>query len=399
MAEKEMRTLYFDCFSGAAGDMINGALIDLGVDISHVREELRKIPIEDYEIRANDTKRTGLHAIKFDVLIEDEKRPERRLNEILSLIEGAPIPLPVKDMAGRIFHRLGEAEAKAHAVSIDHVHFHEVGAVDAIVDIVGACIGFHRLGIQRFLCSALNVGRGMVGCSHGRMPVPVAATAELLKGAQVYSSDVEAELVTPTGAAIISTLCTEYGPLPEMRLEGVGYGAGTKEFADRPNMIRLMLGATETAIASLTETVTVVEANIDDMSPEVFGYFMDKALASGALDVFYTPVQMKKDRPATKLTVLCPKEDRDHLIELIFHETTTIGLRYFEAERRLLQRRLVKVLTVFGSIHVKVSHRGEKIVNFAPEYADCKAAAEHHNVPLRQVMAAAVAAFERMNET
>lgn len=397
-----MRTLYFDCFSGASGDMINGALIDLGVGLDRLKEELGKVPVRNYEIHTAPTTRSGVRGIKFDVHVQDETQPERRLPAILSLIQGSSLPEPVVKMAERAFRRLGAAEAKAHGVSIQDVHFHEVGAVDAIVDIVGACIGFHLLGVERFLSSPLNVGRGMVGCSHGRMPVPVAATAELLKGARIYATDVEAELVTPTGAAIISAVCEEYGPLPEMRLERSGYGAGTKEFPDWPNVIRLLLGETE-AVASqgsaLSEKITVIQATIDDMSPEVFGYLMEKALAAGAVEIFYTPAQMKKDRPATQLTVLCRKEDRERLIELIFRETTTIGLRYQEVERRILQRRVVEVPTTYGSIGVKVSYLGDKVVNFAPEYAHCKAAAERYNVPLREVMGLAVAAFERMMKT
>lgn len=394
-----MRTLYFDCFSGASGDMINGALIDLGVDLHWLKEELRKIPVSHYEIQTMPTTRAGLRGIKFDVRVQDGVQFERTLLAILSLLGNASLPEPVIQRAQRIFQRLGEAEAQAHGLSIQDVHFHEVGAVDAIVDIVSACLGFHWLGIERFISSPLNVGRGMVGCSHGRMPVPVAATAELLKGARIYSTEVEAELVTPTGAAIISTVCQEYGPLPEMRLDRIGYGAGTKEFPQWPNLIRLMLGQMD-AVASpgsaLTEKITVIQANIDDMSPEVFGYLMEKALAAGAVEIFYTPAQMKKDRPATQLTVLCPKEDRERLIELIFRETTTIGLRYHEVERRVLRRRLVEVQTMYGTIGIKVSYLGDQIVNFAPEYAHCKAAAERYKVPLREVMGMAMAAFERM---
>ncbi|MBI3951176.1 MAG: nickel pincer cofactor biosynthesis protein LarC [Acidobacteria bacterium] len=394
-----MRTLYFDCFSGASGDMINGALIDLGVNVFRVKEELRKVPIGNYEISVAPTTRSNLRGTKFDVHIEGEDRQERTLSEIVALIQGSQLPESVRTMAVSIFQRLGEAEAKAHGVSLKEVHFHEVGAIDSIVDIVGACVGFHLLGIERFLSSALNVGRGMIGCSHGRMPVPVAATADLLRGARIYSTEVEAELVTPTGAAIISTVCEDYGPLPEMRFEKAGYGAGTWEFPDRPNMLRLMLGETEAGPglrSSLGEKITLIEANIDDMSPEIFGYLVEQSLHSGALDIFYTPAQMKKNRPGTQLTILCQKEDRERLIELVFRETTTIGLRYHEVERRVLHRRIVEVQTALGSIRVKVSSLDDKIVNFAPEYADCKAAAERYKVPLREVMGLAVAAFERM---
>jgi hypothetical protein len=397
-----MRTLYFDCFSGASGDMINGALIDLGVDVVRLKEELSKVPLSNYEIQTAPTIRATLRGVKFDVHVRDEQQPERRLAEIVALIDRSSVAQPVKEMAVKIFERLGAAEARAHGISVNQVHFHEVGAVDAIVDIVGACIGVHLLGIERFLSSPLNVGRGMIGCAHGRMPVPVAATAELLTGARIYSTEVEAELVTPTGAAIISALCESYGPLPEMQLQRVGYGAGTKQFADLPNMIRLMLGETESVPSrgtSVSEKITVIQANIDDMSPEVFGYLMEKALAGGAVEIFYTPAQMKKDRPATQLTMLCRKEDRERLIELVFQETTTIGLRYHEVERRILERRSVEVQTMVGSIRVKVAYLGGKVVNFAPEYADCRAAAERYNAPLREVMSLAVAAFQKMMKT
>jgi hypothetical protein len=393
-----MRTLYFDCFSGASGDMINGALIDLGVDLIRLKEELNKIALKNYEIVTKPTTRASLRGTKFDVKIEEENQSERTLPEILNLLQSSRLPEPVLKMAVSIFQRLGEAEAKAHGIPLNNVHFHEVGAVDSIVDIVGACIGFHLLDIERFVCSALNVGRGMIGCAHGRMPVPVPATAELLKGARIYSTEVDAELVTPTGAAIISTLCQEYGPLPEIKLEGIGYGAGTKEFSDHPNLLRLILGETDAVAklgSSISEKITVIEATIDDMTPEVFGYVLEKALSHGALEIFYTPAQMKKDRPGTQLTALCRKEDRERLIELIFRETTTIGLRYYQVERRVLHRRSVQVPTMYGSIKVKVSYLEDKIVNFAPEYSDCKAAAERFNVPLRQVMRVAVAAFER----
>lgn len=389
-----MRTLYFDCFSGASGDMINGALIDLGVSLSRLQEQLSKLPLTGYRIRATETKRTGLRAIKFDVDIDQSPQPERRLSDILATITAAPLSDSVKRLSQQVFIRLGEAEAKAHGVSPEDVHFHEVGAVDSIVDIVGACIGFHELGVEQFVCSPINVGRGMVNCSHGQMPVPVVATAELLKGAVVYTSDVDAELVTPTGAAIISTVTQAHGALPPLKLERVGYGAGTKQWPDRPNLIRLMLGETPGPAASVQiDKVTVIEANIDDSSPELLGYFMEVGLKAGALDVFYTPIQMKKNRPAIKLTVVCRDGDRERMAALIFRETTTVGLRFYEAERRVLDRRWMEVATPFGPIRVKVAYLNESIVNVAPEYDDCKAAAEQHQLPLRQVIEYAVAAF------
>lgn len=389
-----MRTLYFDCFSGASGDMINGALIDIGVSLSRLQEELRKLPLTGYRIRATETRRSGLRAIKFDVDVDQSPQPERRLSDILATIAAAPLSDSVKRLSQQVFIRLGEAEAKAHGVSPEDVHFHEVGAVDSIVDIVSACIGFHELGIEQFVCSPINVGRGMINCSHGQMPVPVAATAELLKGAVIYTSDVDAELVTPTGAAIISTVAQEHGSLPPLKLEKVGYGAGTKQWPDRPNLIRLMLGETAGPAAGVQiDKVTVIEANIDDSNPELLGYFMETGLKAGALDVFYTPIQMKKNRPAIKLTVICREVDRERMAELIFRETTTVGLRFYEAERRVLDRRWMEVATPFGPIRVKVAYLNESIVNVAPEYDDCKAAAQQHQLPLRQVIEHAVAAF------
>lgn len=389
-----MRTLYFDCFSGASGDMINGALIDIGVSLSRLQEELRKLPLTGYRIRATETRRSGLRAIKFDVDVDQSPQPERRLSDILATIAAAPLSDSVKRLSQQVFIRLGEAEAKAHGVSPEDVHFHEVGAVDSIVDIVSACIGFHELGIEQFVCSPINVGRGMINCSHGQMPVPVAATAELLKGAIIYTSDVDAELVTPTGAAIISTVAQEHGSLPPLKLEKVGYGAGTKQWPDRPNLIRLMLGETAGPAAGVQiDKVTVIEANIDDSNPELLGYFMETGLKAGALDVFYTPIQMKKNRPAIKLTVICREVDRERMAELIFRETTTVGLRFYEAERRVLDRRWMEVATPFGPIRVKVAYLNESIVNVAPEYDDCKAAAQQHQLPLRQVIEHAVAAF------
>ncbi|RMG51458.1 MAG: nickel pincer cofactor biosynthesis protein LarC [Acidobacteria bacterium] len=391
-----MRTLYFDCFSGASGDMINGALLDLGVSLSALKEEIGKLSLGEVDVETRPVHRCGLRALKFDVRVGHAHQPERRLSDILELIGRAPLPEPVIDMACRIFRRLGEAEARAHGIPLDRVHFHEVGAVDAIVDIVGACLGFHLLGVERFTSSALNVGRGMTSCAHGPMPVPGVATAELLKGAPIYSTDVEVELVTPTGAAIISTVCHSYGPLPTMRLERVGYGAGTRELSERPNVLRLLLGEApvqDRPLPAIGERVTVIEANIDDMSPEILGYVMERALAGGALDIFYTPIQMKKNRPGVLVTILSRTEDRERLIDLLFRETTTIGLRYHEVERRCLHRRVIDVSTPYGPIRVKVSYSGDRMVNVAPEYEDCRIAAQKCDVPLRTVMEAAMTAF------
>lgn len=386
--------------------MTIGALIDLGLDFEAFKRELAKLPVSGYELRATTTARAHLKGTKFDVVIEGEDHSHHheaghqhtKLSQIVSMIESSQLSSWVKEKARTVFTRLGEAEALAHACSLEEVEFHEVGAVDSIIDIVGACVGFEMLGVERFLSSPVHVGRGFAGCAHGRYPVPVPATAELLKGARVYATEIEAELVTPTGAALLSTFCESFGPLPEMRVERIGYGAGTKRFADFPNMLRLMLGETQVDVqhSPLSERVTVIEANVDDASPQVFGHLMERALAAGALEIFYTPVMMKKSRPATLVTVLCRADKRDGLIDLIFRETTTIGLRFHEVERRVLERHVSRVQTVYGEIAVKVAYLSDEIVNFAPEYADCQVAAERHQVPLREVMTAAVVEFRRL---
>ncbi len=396
-----MRTLYFDGFSGASGDMINAALLDLGVSLSRLKEGIGALRLGAVDVEVRPVNRCGLRALKFDVRVGEARQRQRHLPQILDLIGRAPLPQPVIDMACRVFRRLGEAEARAHGIPLEQVHFHEVGAVDAIVDVVGACLGFHLLGVERFISSALNVGRGMASSTHGPMPVPAVATAELLKGAPIYSTDLEAELVTPTGAAIISTVCESYGPLPVMRLERVGYGAGTKEFDQWPNVLRLLLGDAprqDQRMPAISERVTVIEANIDDVSPEILGYVMERALAHGALDIFYMPTQMKKNRPGVLITLLCRMEDRERLIDLLFKETTTIGLRYHDVERRCLHRRVVNVSTPYGPVRVKVSSLGDQPITVAPEYEDCREAAQKFDVPLRAVMRAAMAAFDRAAE-
>ena len=303
-----------------------------------------------------------------------------------------------------IFQRIGEAESKIHGIPIETVHFHEVGAVDSIVDIIGACIGLEALKIEQIISAPLHVGSGTFTCAHGTYPVPGPATAELLTGVPSYSKDIEGELVTPTGAAIISTLAASYGNLPAMKIERVGYGAGTRTYPKFPNVLRAIIGETENTVAGsagvpLTaddtpRTVTIIEANIDDLSPQVFGHLMDKLLADGALDVFYTPVQMKKNRPGVLMTLLCKPEDRLRLTDLIFQETTTLGVRYREEKREILQREHVTVKTEFGTIQMKIARaENGRLINYAPEFEDCRAAAERHQVPIRQVQLAAWQAY------
>jgi len=319
----------------------------------------------------------------------------RGLTEIREIIGKAAISNAAKKTAVAIFEALGAAEAKIHATSIEKVHFHEVGAVDAMVDIVCAAVGAETLGVDEIICSPLNVGGGMVKCAHGTFPVPAPATVELLKDAPVYSSGVQAELVTPTGAAIVKILAKRFAAFPEMKIEKSGYGAGSREFPGHPNVVRLTIGEAASTLAAktATDTVTVLEANLDDLNPQVFGYVMDRLLEEGALDVFGMPVQMKKNRPGTLLTVLCKREDADKLTQLIFTETTTLGVRRRDEVRQTLARRWQNVRTQWGEVRIKVASMNGTVTNYAPEYEDCRRIAAEHHVPLKQVMQEAGRAY------
>jgi len=319
----------------------------------------------------------------------------RGLTEIREIIGKAGISDRAKRTAIAIFDALGAAEAKIHATSIEKVHFHEVGAVDAMVDIVCAAVGAEALGVDEIVCSPLNVGGGTVKCAHGTFPVPAPATVELLKDAPVYSSGAQAELVTPTGAAIVKTLATRFGAFPEMRIEKSGYGAGTRDFPGHPNVARLTIGEAASTLAAKTasETVTVLEANLDDLNPQVFGYVMDRLLEEGALDAFGMPVQMKKNRPGTLLTVLCKPEDASKLTQLVFTETTTLGVRRRDEVRQTLARRWESVGTQWGDVRIKIASMNGTITNYAPEYEDCRRIASEQHVPLKTVMQEAARAY------
>ncbi|HJU56954.1 MAG TPA: nickel pincer cofactor biosynthesis protein LarC [Pyrinomonadaceae bacterium] len=391
-----MRTLYFDCFAGASGDMILGALVGVGVDARLLTEQLSLLDVPGYEVSFETVDRSGISATRAIVRAEEE-HAHRHLSHILKIINDSRLAGTVKERASKIFTRLAEAEAKIHNVAVERIHFHEVGALDAIVDVVGACVGFELLKVERFISSELHVGSGMVEMAHGRFPVPPPAVAELLKDAPVYSSDIKGELVTPTGAAIISTLCDEFGPLPLMKIERTGYGAGGREYQNFPNVLRLMLG--ESAAETLTdERLVMVETNIDDMSPQVYGHVMEEALRRGALDCYLTPVQMKKNRPGTLLSLLCRPALRDEMCQFLLAETTTLGVRFYEVMRRALERETVKVETKFGEINVKVARLDGVVIKGMPEYEECRAAAERANVPLLEVERAALASFSRSRE-
>src|SRR5580698_715372 len=367
-----MKLAYFDCFSGISGDMTLGALLDAGCAVEHLHEELSGLQVPGWELTAEKVWKNGMAATYVKVTTEDQSK-HRSLGAILDILEKSELAARVRERASAIFRRLGEAEARVHDVPLEKIHFHEVGAVDAIVDIVGACVGSEALGIEKFACSALNVGGGTVKMAHGVLPVPAPATANLLQGRPTYSNGVQRELVTPTGAAIVATLCEAFGPQPAMTVSAIGYGAGTADLEGQPNVLRIMVGeSAEKAVPGYDEEISVIEANLDDMNPQIYGYFLEKALAAGALDVYTTPVQMKKNRPGTLLTVLCKPQDSNALTSLIFAETTTFGVRTTTAQRRILPREHVSVSTTFGDVRIKLSRVNGRILHVSPEFEDCR---------------------------
>jgi len=386
-----MTLAYFDCFSGISGDMTLGALVDAGVGIDVLRSELAKLDLAGYAISAEKVTRSGLAAIKVNVVLEKKEQPSRRLPDITKIIEDSSLSPAIKQKSMAIFTRLAAVEAKVHNTTIDHVHFHEVGAVDAIVDIVGSVIGLEHLGITNIIASPLNVGSGSVQTSHGRLPVPAPATAELLKGVPLYSSAPEFELTTPTGAAIISTLASSFGPLPRMRTDRIAYGAGDKDFPGQPNVLRLFIG--EPIAAYEEDTSVLIETNIDDMNPQVYDYLIEKLMKQGAQDAYLTPIIMKKGRPAILLSVLTDNAKSDSMLDIIFRETTSIGVRIREVGRKKLSRELREVETQFGKVRVKIGSRGDELLTVTPEYEDCKKLAEEKQAPLKTVMEEAKACF------
>ncbi len=396
---KTIRSAYFDCFSGISGDMVLGALVDAGADLRVIEQELRRLGLDGWKISASKVQRRAIFATHVKVETE-ERHHHRGLSIILKRIDDAKLAPRAAERARQIFTRLAEAEAHVHRIPIEQVHFHEVGAVDSIIDIVGAAVGFELLGIDEFACSAMDVGGGQVNTAHGMLPVPAPATAELLRGAPTYSSGLQRELVTPTGAAIATTLATRYAEIPSMTLRAVGYGAGSADNGEKPNVLRLLIGE---RIASepgeyWDAPVTAIETNLDDMSPQVYGYFADKALEAGALDVFATPAQMKKNRPGLLVTILAEPQNVAALIDLLFRETTTIGVRTYEVRRKTLAREFVSVATPFGDVRMKISRLNGVVLNAAPEYDDCRKIAAERGVPLKHVIAAASFEYQKKSE-
>lgn len=382
-----MKHIYFDCFSGISGDMLIGSLLDAGLDIEDLREGLRLLPLKGYELRAEKTSRRHLSATSFFVDVNKSQPSERGLQQILELLGSSALPGGIREKAEQIFTLLAETEAAIHSTTPDKIRFHEVGAVDSIVDVVGALIGLDRLGIDEVHSSPVNVGSGFVECRHGVLPVPAPATMKLLEGIPIYSRGPQAELVTPTGAVILRSLAKSFGPLLPQRVLFHGYGAGKSEFPEWPNLLRAVIGEPTEAYAG--DDITVMSTTIDDMNPENFEYLLELLYEKGALEAYLTPIQAKKTRPGTLLTLLCEPADASSLASILFSESTTFGVRYHREARLKLKRKVIEVATDWGPVRVKVGTGEGKLMSVSPEFEDCRNIARSHKVPLKLVYDAA----------
>jgi len=391
-----MKTIYLDCFSGASGDMLLGAFLDAGADETRVRQCLARLPIEGYELDVQKVKKGTIDATRATVRIdEDTPQPDRHLDDLTAVIKQAGLSETVESLAVEVFTRLATAESEVHGIPLDEIHFHEVGAVDSIVDVVGNVLAVESLGPARTVCSPMHLGAGEVHCAHGLLPVPAPATLSLLRGVPVYSQGISAELVTPTGAALVTTLAAEFGPIPAMAPLSIGYGAGSRDLEGRPNVLRAVLGEA-TDEARLEQSMAVVETNIDDMNPQWYEPLMAKLFAAGARDMFMAPAWGKKHRPGTLLTVLCPEETVPEIARLVFRETTTFGIRYRVDRRIVIERESVRVQTPWGEVSVKVGTFAGETVSVSPEYEECRRLADQTDVPVKRVYEAAIAAgFEQ----
>lgn len=374
---------YFDCFSGISGDMTLGALIHLGVPADFIEENIRNMPLEAFHLEVGTAARMGIHGRRVKVVVEDRDKPARNYQDIRSLINKSSLPDAVKSLSLKVFARLAEAEADVHNCPKEQVHFHELGGVDAIVDIVGAALGMEWLGIGKTTASEIPVGKGIVACNHGSLPVPAPATMAMLDGVPVYGTGISHELVTPTGAAIITSIAEDFGPMPRMRIRQVGYGAGARELEEMPNLLRVVIGEPEPV--GEADYVAMVETNIDDMNPEIFGFVMERLFEDGALDVIWIPVFMKKNRPGTMIQVICKETDREAIVNRVLSETTATGVRHYRAERCKLPRRLKEAVTSYGKVRIKEVLGPKGSVSLAPEYEECKRIALERNIPLKLV--------------
>ena len=390
-----MTIAYFDCFTGAAGDMIVGTLLGAGADFENLRRELDKLKLDGYNVRAEAVTRRGISCSQFCVDIQAGEKPCRHLSDIIEIIDSAGLaPRPAK-RAKKIFTHLAQAEANVHGTDIEKIHFHEVGAIDSIVDIIAAMVALEQLGIDKIFCSPVPLGKGTLTCEHGVLPVPAPATAELLIGAKTSPgpAECEGELTTPTAAAFFAALAEGFGPPPEMEITSIGYGAGTREFGELPNVLRVIIG--QPSQAGTTDTIIELSANLDDCTGEVLGATIEKLITAGCVDAWATPVFTKKSRPAWTLSALASPANIAEAERIIFTETTTLGIRKRECSRTKLDRSFETIETPFGPIRTKIGRLAGRVVTASPEFADCQAAAESHHVPVREVLAAAQVAHHQ----
>ncbi len=391
------KVLYFDCFSGISGDMALGAMLDAGLPLEDLKGALGSLAVSGFDVSAVRVLRAGVSATKFTVhehggaQHDHGHHTHRHLSAIFGLIDKSALSAAGRDRAKAMFQRLAEVEAGIHQMPVEKVHLHEVGALDSIIDIVGIVFALEWAGADRIVCSPLNVGGGMVQSAHGLFPVPAPATVKLLGGAPVYAGTIQKELVTPTGALIVTSYAESFGPVPAMSIEQVGYGAGERDDPTTPNVLRVLIG--RASAEARTERVTVVECEIDDMNPQIFGVVMEQLYAAGALEVFYVPVQMKKNRPGTLLTVIAAPERLGQISDIIFRETTTIGLRHSEVARECLDREIVTVETPAGAVRFKIARRDGRVLNAVPEFEDCAKLAAAKNLSVKEVQALAVSAY------
>ncbi|MHC4624384.1 MAG: nickel pincer cofactor biosynthesis protein LarC [Planctomycetota bacterium] len=392
-----MKVAYLDCFAGASGDMIVGAMLDAGLDGEFLKAQLSTLGIEGLDIKISRTKRAGLRAISFQPVAADQHE-HRNLEQITGIIKRSKISEKAAKTAIAIFDKLARAEGTVHDKDPEDVHFHEVGAVDSIVDIVSASIGIDALGVEKVYCSSLSVGGGTVQCAHGLMPVPAPATAELVRGVPIAAGPMQAELLTPTGAAILTSIADEFGPLPAMQVETVGCGAGTRDPEEFPNILRLILGRTGAEDSADTDVICLLETNVDDVSGELIGSVTEELFGRGALDVFTTPIVMKHNRPAVQVSIICTLEDAPALEKIILEQGLTFGIRRQVLRRSKLAREFVSVETQFGEIGIKTGSMNGKIVNAKPEFSECAAAAKKHKVAVKVVWEAAIKAYGNMSQ-
>lgn len=386
-----MKIAYFDCFAGASGDMILGALLDAGLELDALIKQLSGLNLTNFDLQVKKVDKNGIGGSQAVVQIDQDhhSRHSRHLSDICNLINQSRLPEEVQRQSIRIFNRLAEAEARVHRTDVKNIHFHEVGAMDSIIDVVGSVAGLHLLDIEEFYCSPLHVGTGTVKCDHGILPVPAPATADLTRDVPIYSTGVKEELLTPTGAAILTTLATRFGPMPPMTVSAWGYGAGPRDLAV-PNLLRIAVGEADTNVQLYDiEQAAVIETNIDDMNPQLYEFIIEALLALGVMDVFLTQAQMKKNRPGTLVTVICRPDMVWKVSDLLMRETTTIGLRWRLDNRIKARRAFKKVSTSFGKVQIKIARAGDRIINIAPEYEDCRRLARENGVPLKEVMDAA----------